>query len=161
MFSYVELDVKVQVVVDVLCVVGVRIDEWVVLLVVCGFYLLLVIFGVQCVGGVYVLINFDYFLECVCLLLEDCGVCVVLVDECVVIFGESFGEMCVLYFECLLQSIGDLLVVNVVFGDLVYVIYIFGLIGMFKGVMVEYCLVVNCLNWMQCCYLIGECDVFL
>lgn len=38
--------------------------------------------------------------------------------------------------------------VDFVFSDVVYVIYIFGLIGELKGVVIEYCVIVNCLLWM-------------
>lgn len=58
-------------------------------------------------------------------------------------------------------ELGVVFVLLVGLVDVVYVIYIFGFIGEFKGVVIEYCVIVNCLLWMCDYYGISVDDCIL
>lgn len=75
---YCEFDVVMLCIVVVLCWCGVWFDILVVLCVECLFDMVMVFVGVLKVGVVYLLVDFDYLVECIVYLLCDVWLVVVI-----------------------------------------------------------------------------------
>lgn len=138
-FSYVELDMCVECLVCGLWVCGVVVEVLVVIVVECFFDLVVGLLGIFKVGVGYLLLDLNYFVECLVYMLCDSGVCWLICQEILVewLFCLVEVEWLLLEIVVWLVSVDMWLLLEVVGEMLVYVIYMFGLIGQLKGVVVS------------------------
>lgn len=150
---YGELNVKVNCFVWILMDCGISLDDCVGVFMKLLFEMFVVVFGVLKVGVVFVLIDFDYLDQWIEYILQDSGVKFFLKQEGILVLDSYMGDVIFFDGSCMILSLlfdendeGNLEIVVIV-ENLVYMIYMFGMIGQLKGVMVEYYVFVNLCFW--------------
>lgn len=97
--------------------------------------------GVFKVGVVFFFLGVDLFKNWFEFIFNDVDIWIIvmLLEYLLVLVNENVNRYCIWVDECLLCDGGDLEVLRIKWeGIFVYCIYMFGLMGMFKGIFVEY-----------------------
>lgn len=112
---------------------------------------MIVLLGILKLGVVYVLFDFIYLESWFWYILEDVGIEVLVMEENFknLFVFENIEMICMNKDYIVIEKEEIILCISGVIGEnLVYVMYILGFIGNLKGVMIEYYLVINYLEWM-------------
>lgn len=124
-------------------------------------------FGVFKIGVVYFFFDLEFLVDCIFYMLEDVKfLCIIMIEEIVVslfddlvVFEFVFDQVVIQeIIKCYLLENQDVLVL---FDYFVYIIYILGLIGRLKGVVVIQKSLSNFLLFMQEVFFLGEEDRLL